>query len=191
MNHQGTQPLKTDRLFLRRFTLADADAMYRNWASDGAVTRYVFWETHPDVDATRAVLSMWVEQYAQEGVYNWAIERGGELIGSIGVVHCSTRDEWAEIGYVSGRAYWGQGIMTEALAAVLGFLFEKVGLHRVMLRHDVENVASGRVMVKNGLVREGTLRKEHRRKDGSWADLAVYGILCEEWDARAASKGEG
>lgn len=182
MNHQGTQPLLSPRLTLRRFTMDDVEAMYQNWASDDAVTQYLFWETHPDTEVTRAVLSTWVEQYEQAGYYNWAIALEGRVIGNIAVVRCSERDEWAEIGYVIGRAHWGQGIMTEALAAVLRFLFESVGLHRVMLRHDVENIGSGRVMVKNGLQYEGTLRGHHRRRDGTWADLAVYGILRAEWD---------
>lgn len=182
MKHLGTRILKTPRLTLRPFTMYDVNAMYENWASDPVVTQYLFWETHPDREVTRAVLDTWVKQYAQDGYYNWAIEAKGEgMIGNISVVACSDADEWAEIGYVIGRGQWGKGIMTEALARVLAFLFGEVGLHRACLMYDVENVGSGRVIIKNGLTYEGTMRKRHRRKDGSWADLAVYGILREEW----------
>ncbi len=182
MTNKGTQTLFSRRLTLRQFTVDDAQAMYDTWASDADVTKYLFWDVHPNVDATRILLGVWVEQYKMDGCYNWAIEYRGALIGNISVVTTSVRDEYAEIGYCVGRAYWGQGIMTEALARVLRFLFEEVGLHRIYLKHDEQNGASGRVMVKNGMVYEGTLRKQHRRRDGTWADLPLYGILREEWE---------
>ena len=182
----GTRTLETDRLTLRRYTVDDAAAMYINWASDGEVTKYLTWPTHPDSGVTRVVLETWVEQYAEDGFYNWGIVHDGVLIGNIAVVNASENDERAEIGYCIGRAWWGKGIMTEALRAVLDFLFGEVGLHRIVLRHDVDNTGSGRVMEKNGLVREGTLRDDHRRKDGSFGDMAVYGMLRQEWESRKA-----
>lgn len=193
--HQGTRSMETRRLWLRPFMPDDARDIFENWASDPEVTRYLFWETHPDMEVTRAVLSTWVEQYGQEGYYNWAIAvrdealgKPGAVIGNISVVSCSDRNSWAEIGYVIGRDYWSLGIMTEALAAVLRYLFETVGLHRVMLKHDILNVASGRVMIKNGMTKEGVLRGEHRRKDGTWADIVLYGMLRDEWMARRAQE---
>lgn len=181
MNHTGTQTINTERLVLRRFTLDDVGDVYTNWASDDLVTRYLHWETHPDQVVTREVLKMWIDSYKEEGFYNWAVTMNGMAIGNIAVVNCNYNDQWAEIGYALGRAYWGRGIMSEALHAVMGYLFETVGLHRIMLRHDTENIGSGRVMQKNGMTHEGILRKEHLRKDGTWADIAVYGILSEEW----------
>lgn len=182
----GTRTLETDRLTLRRYTVADAEAMYANWASDDVVTEYLTWPTHPDSEVTRVVLETWVEQYEEDGFYNWGIVYDGTVIGNIAVVNASENDERAEIGYCIGRAWWGKGIMTEALGAVMDFLFGEVGLHRIFLRYDVANIGSGRVMEKNGLTREGTLRDEHKRKDGSFGDMAVYGILRHEWEARKA-----
>lgn len=181
MTHKGTLPLTTERLLLRRFAIDDADAMYANWARDPEVSQYLFWDAHPDTQVTRAVLSAWVDSYEKERYYNWAIALGGEIIGSISVVDGSEANAWAEIGYCIGKAYWGRGIMTEALARVLAFLFEEVGLHRVWLKHDTRNIGSGRVMIKNGMTPEGVLRGHHRRKDGTWADLRVYGMLRDEW----------
>lgn len=70
--------------------------------------------------------------------------------------------------------------MTEALERVLAFLFDTVGFHRVMLCHDTANPASGRVMEKCGLRREGVFRGVKKRKDGSWMDVAYYAILAED-----------
>ena len=181
MKQLGTKALTTKRLVLRRYTMDDVDAIYTGWANDPEVTRFLHWPTHPDVDVTRAVLQTWVERYAEEGYYNWGIVLDGKVLGNIAVVGCNTADAWAEVGYALSRAYWGQGIMTEALERVIAFLFEEVGVHRVMLKHDVDNVGSGRVMEKNGLVKEGVLRQEHLRKDGTRGDIAIYAILADEW----------
>ncbi len=60
MIHCGTQRLETERLILRRFTSEDASAMYRNWASDDEVTKYLTWPTHSNVDVSKSVLESWV-----------------------------------------------------------------------------------------------------------------------------------
>lgn len=183
MKNLGTRTLKTNRLVLRQFTLEDVDAVYDNWASDDRVTRFLMWPTHPDKDVTRAVVETWVAQYEEPGVYIWGITCDGVLIGTISVVGGDVQSECAEVGYCLGYDWWGYGLMTEALHAVLAFLFDEVQMHRVFLRHDVQNVGSGQVMRKNGLVYEGTLREEYRRKDGTYADMAYYGMLRHEWAA--------
>jgi len=71
--------------------------------------------------------------------------------------------------------------MTEALKKVMSFLFVQVGFRRIILRHDVINPASGRVMQKAGLKAEGCHRQEIRRKDGSYADIIQYAALKDEW----------
>lgn len=186
MRHIGTQPIQTPRLLLRRYTLDDTDAMYDNWASDDRVTRTLTWPTHPDKGVTRVVLETWVGSYDQESYYHWGITVDGKLVGDIAVVNASWEDQNAEIGYCLGYDLWGQGYMTEALTGVLGFLFDRVGLHRVYLRHDSINGASGRVMAKSGLVHEATLREHRLHPDGTASDLEYYGILRREWEARRA-----
>ena len=71
--------------------------------------------------------------------------------------------------------------MTEALTAALEYLLHTVGFHRVQMRHDALNPASGRVMQKCGLQLEGTLRGFKRRQDGTWADIRLYAALAESW----------
>lgn len=71
MKHIGTKNIETERLILRRFTLDDADAMYRNWASDDEVTKYLIWSAHSSVDITKMVLADWVESYKNDDNYNW------------------------------------------------------------------------------------------------------------------------
>ena len=69
MNHIGTQYIETDRLILRRFELADAQAMFDNWAGDDEVTKYLTWPAHSDVSVSEQVLEDWVPQYAKADCY--------------------------------------------------------------------------------------------------------------------------
>jgi ribosomal-protein-alanine N-acetyltransferase len=91
----------------------------------------------------------------------------------------------AEVGYWIARASWGEGVASEAMAAVLHWAFTELELHRVFARHMATNPASGAVMRKNGLRHEGTLR-EHYWKLGRHHDFLVYGILRSEYFAARA-----
>ncbi len=178
MTHIGTQYIETERLILRRFELSDAPAMFANWASDGEVTKYLTWPTHADVSVTERILGEWVPQYEEDNCYRWAItvkKNGPEPIGSIDVCHWRGDGDVPEIGYCMGRRWWHMGIMTEALGAVIDFLFERVGVPRIVARHDVNNPHSGGVMRKCGMKFEGIQEKAHQNNQGV-IDTANYAI---------------
>ena len=170
--------METPRLILRRFQEGDGDYMYKNWASDSEVTKFLTWPTHPSVEVSRKINASWVENYEKPDYYQWAIvpKEMGEPIGSIAVVELNEKAESAEVGYALSRRYWGQGIMTEAFQAVIDFLFGEVGVLRIEAGHDPNNPASGAVQRKCGLKYEGTLRRSIRSNQGI-TDKAVYAIL--------------
>ena len=183
MNHIGTKVIETQRLILRPFTLEDAQPMFDNWASDSEVTKYVTWPAHGSVDITEMVMKDWVEGYANPDRYNWAItlkEKDNDPIGNISAVPVDDHTESVEIGYCMGRAWWGGGIMAEALKAVIDFFMAEVGTNRVYARHDTANPNSGRVMKKAGMTFEGVIRQSGRNNQGI-VDLAYYSILRSEW----------
>ncbi|MBQ7712715.1 MAG: GNAT family N-acetyltransferase [Clostridia bacterium] len=181
MNRIGTQRIETERLILRPFAMEDAEAMFRNWASDPLVTEYLTWEPHRTVEDTRGIISLWISEYEKGDFFNWAIELKGEAgpIGSIGVVSVDDRVDAAEIGYCMSRALWGRGLMSEALRAVIDYLFDKAGMNRVAARHDARNPKSGRVMRKAGMTYEGTLRQTGKSNAGI-CDLVYYAILSAD-----------
>lgn len=181
MNHQGTKRIETPRLILRRFTLEDAPAMYRNWASDPEVTKFLTWSAHADADVSRQVLGDWVKQYEQENFYQWAIvwKPSNEPVGSIGVVNLNEQARLVHIGYCIGTNWWHQGITSEALQAVMDFLFEEVGVNRIESRHDPRNPNSGAVMRKCGMKYEGTLRQSDWSNQGI-CDASWYALLAQE-----------
>ncbi len=187
LTHRGTQTIGTQRLSLRRFALSDAEPMFRHWANDPEVTRYMTWRPHGDIEVSKGVVNQWVNEYETKSVYNWAIglKELGEPIGGISVVNLDEANVCCEVGYCISKAYWGKGITTEALKAVINFLFSEVGMNRIVARHDTKNPASGRVMQKSGMLYEGTHRQEKLRNDGTtYCDLAVYTILKEDWQNR-------
>lgn len=192
MQQKGTAALDTCRLRLRRFTPEDAEAMYRNWASDPEVTRFLTWPTHPSVDVTKAVVQSWVEQYADPGVYQWAIvpHTVGEPIGSISVVAMEETAQEAEIGYCIGRPWWHQGYAREALHTVLEFLFQEVQVQQITARHDIQNPRSGTVMRHCGMQAAGILPHGGRNNRGI-VDVAVYRLQVQDWRAQRECQSHG
>lgn len=144
-----TDVLSTPRLVLRPFVPADGPAMFRVWAADERVTRYLRWTPHKDEAESLALARQWA---ADRQAHQWAIVRGcdGQLMGSIGVVPAEDDPALWEPGYCLGRDFWGKGYMTEALDAVVGHMFLTHGLDRLGCCHAAANPASGRVMEKVG-----------------------------------------
>ena len=179
--HKGTVPLHTERLLLRPLKVDDAEAMFMNWANDPEVTRYLMWHPHQSVEVTRTTLEKWQEEYLDASIYNWGIEYlpDNTIIGTISINDVDGTNHRAYIGYCIGQAWWGRGIVTEALRVVLDFGFREIGFQRLAAFHAVSNAASGRVMEKAGMQREGILRQYMLGKDGKYADCALWAAVRE------------
>lgn len=183
LTHKGTQTIETSRLILRRAVREDAEPMFRNWASDSDVTKFLTWPAHSNIAVSEIVIGSWLQEYEKKSYYQWMIvlKELGEPIGSISAVRQNDRTEEAEIGYCIGSRWWHGGIMTEALAAVIRYLFTQVGMNRISARHDPNNPHSGSVMRKCGMKYEGTTRASDRNNQGL-CDAAHYAILRSDWE---------
>lgn len=182
MTHIGTKILETPRLLLRPFTVEDAPAMYRNWACDPEVTKYLTWSPHGSEGDTKLFLNDQLVGYKDSTFYSWAIvlKSLGEPVGSISVVAQREPIGSIEIGYCIGRRWWHQGVTSEALAELVRFFFEEVGVNRIEAGHDIRNPNSGKVMEKCWLVREGVHRQAGRNSQGI-CDIARYAILRDDY----------
>ena len=183
MNKAGTQTIETPRLILRRFVIVDAEEIYSNWCCDYEVTKFLTWCPHQNVEVTKSILNEWIPMYENGDYFNWVMElkETGRIIGNISVVRIREDIESADIGYCMSRAYWGNGLMPEALKAVMDYLFDVVGINRIAASHDVNNPKSGRVMDKVGMKQEGILRQ---------AGLNIQGVCDEVWHAILRSDRE-
>ena len=175
--------LETPRLVLRRMTMADAEDIYA-YGRDPEVSRHVLWDAYRSVGEARAYLRYIQRQYRLNDPSSWGIElkATGRLIGTIGFMWWNKEYKSAEVGYSLARAYWNRGLMTEALRAVLHFGFTQMDLHRIEAQHELENPASGRVMEKVGMKKEGVLRERLWNK-GRYVDVALYSVLRKEFRA--------
>ncbi len=169
--------LQCERLVLRAFTLADAPEVER-LAGDREVAATTLRIPHPYPPGAAAE---WIGRHGQacaddDGV-TWAVCRRADeaFLGAVGLV-LAPAHEHAELGYWIGVPYWGEGYCTEAARAVVRYAFETRGLHRVYAHVMKGNPASGRVLEKIGMRREGEF-PEHIRKDGRFVDLVHYGML--------------
>ena len=182
MRHTGTQTIKTARLTLRKIEQDDAEMMFRNWSSDDEVSRYMRWSTHKNVEETRAIIQNWFDGYIENNRYHWGIcLENGEMIGSVGVMMTAESDFRAELGYCVGRKWWGQGYTSEAVKAVIDYMFANTDIERIEAYHSVNNPVSGRVMAKAGMRREGFARNKYKNRDG-FQDCDLYGIVRDEWE---------
>ena len=176
-----TPTLRAERLTLRPFADADADALFALHSSD-SVLRY--WDSPPWSERSRAQRFIAVSrQLEQDGTgARVAMERGsdGTFLGWCGLVRWNPDHRSAALGYCLDQAAWGQGYATEAADALLQWAFDTLDLNRVQAETDTRNVASARVLEKLGFVREGTLR-EDCVVNGEVSDSWVFGLLRREW----------
>jgi len=182
MTHKGTVTLETERLILRQFVAADAEAMFNNWVNDVDVTKYLTWQPHGSIDLTRKISLSDISKYDNLSHYQWAIvlKTLNEPIGGINVVEIDETCKCFGVAYRIGKAWWHQGFASESLSAVIKFLFEQVGANRIAARYDTRNPNSGKVMLKCGMSYEGTLRQSGYNNQGIY-DAACYAILAENY----------
>ena len=180
-NYRYMPDLETDRLRLRKLTMRDAADVFR-YSRDPEVARHVLWDAHRTIGDSRAYLRYMLRKYRNHEPASWGIEyrETGRIIGTIGFMWIQEDNSATEIGYSLAREYWNQGLMTEALAAVIRFSFRRLNLNRVEAQHETTNPASGAVMRKCGMLKEGTLRSRLFNK-GRYVDVDLYAILRKDY----------
>ena len=154
ITHKGTQIIKTERLLLRKIHSEDAEMVYK-WMSDSKACKYECWSPHQSVDFTRGYIVEVFGEYKSELTYQWGIQLGKELIGSVSIVNVNDYHQKALLGYCLRKEYWSKGYMTEAVKAVLHYMLFDIGINRIEATHSINNIASGRVLEKVGMILEG------------------------------------
>ena len=181
--------LETEHLLLRPFRLSDAPDVQR-LAGAKEIASTTLNIPHPyEEGMAEEWISAHQERFEQGRLVNFAItlRSDGALIGAIGL-GIDKEHERGQLGYWIAVPYWNRGHCTEAARAVVRYGFEVLKLNRICSMHFARNPASGRVMQKIGMSREGCLR-QHVKKRDQFEDLVYYGILREEYEpARAGAQ---
>ncbi len=173
--------LETDRLILRPLTPDDAPTVAR-LAGRREIAHTTISIPHP---YSEAQAQEWIASHTgssgtkKEIVFGITAKDAGRLIGAVGLREIDTEHSQAEMGFWIEVDSWGKGYATEAARAVVGFAFERLKLNRVYAHHMVRNPASGRVLEKVGMKREGLLR-QRVRKWGVFEDVVLLAILHDD-----------
>ena len=170
--------LRTERLLLRPLEFGDVDDVF-SYASDPEMARYLALpQPYTRDDAVQYIARQVLNEWSTQPTF--AIVFEGNVVGAISL-RVDELHQKAEVGYALARAHWGMGLTLEAAMAVVGWAFERYGLHRFGARADSRNRRSWRVMEKLGMTREGVLRGNTKLRD-EHVDEVYYGVLREEWE---------
>ena len=181
----GTFPiLETPRLTLRELTQSDAEGVFAI-RSDFEVTRYNTGLAYERLDQARDIIQAIRTGYSDGIELRWGItfKDNPLVIGMCGFNYWVRHDRRASIGYDLARAYWGKGLMTEAVRAMVKFGFEQMNLNRIEADADGRNPASARVLEKVGFKHEG-VQQEQFYENGSFYNLHLFALLRREYLAR-------
>ena len=173
--------LTTNRLHLRQIQPTDAEALFAI-RSDQEVMEFYGQEPHQTLEDTHALIQRLQAFYDRREAILWGITLKGEdsVIGSCTFFSFGPDFHYAETGYELHRAYWRQGIMTEAMSAILTYGFTELGLHRIEADVAPENTRSKSLLLKLGFTYEGNWRQRFFFR-GHFEDEHYFGLLKDEW----------
>ncbi len=188
--YDAFRPIVTERLRIRKLTMHDAEDIFAI-SRNPEVSKTVLWSTHRTIFDSRAMLRSVLRSYRIDEPASFAIElkETGRVIGTIGFITVDYDNSCGEIGYSLKYECWNRGFMTEALSAMLDFGFNKLYLNRIEGMFDVTNPASGRVMEKCGMKKEGILRRKFYNK-GKFIDVEMWSILSDEFSEKKQENRE-
>jgi len=177
-------PIESERLLVRPVAESDLPALLEVNSSEEvtALLPYARWESMTDAEA-------WLKRMKGIQATGLALQfvvvskSTGTAIGTCLLFRFEEGSARAELGYVLGRAHWGQGFMQEALEALVGCCFGSLGLRRLEAEVDIRNRSSARLLQRLGFTKEGLLRQRWVAK-GEAKDVEMYGLLRSEWPHR-------
>jgi ribosomal-protein-alanine N-acetyltransferase len=177
----GFADLKTERLYLRKFTRDDAGFVLKHF-SDPAVCEYLVDEDPLNDPAQALALIEWYLDPRRDNANRWVLtlDTNQAAIGTCGYHVWSRRNRSAEIGYDLAPEFRRQGFMNEALRAAIGYGFETMDLNRIQAFVHVKNGPSLRVLSKLGFKVEGIIRDKYLCQ-GRYHDHFCLSLLKREW----------
>ncbi|WP_028545308.1 GNAT family N-acetyltransferase [Paenibacillus taiwanensis] len=169
--------LQTDRLWLRALRADDAEDLFRYFSQD-QVTEFYDLDSFTNCEQARELILSWGNRFEQQEGIRWGITLKGDdrVIGTCGYHNWSKEHFKAEVGYELHPDYWRQGIMSEAVHAIIQYGFEQLELHRIEAFIDPMNEASRKLLTKVGMQEEGLLRAYFFEK-GKFVDASLFAIL--------------
>jgi RimJ/RimL family protein N-acetyltransferase len=182
-----TPIIETERLALTALMPADTDEiraiMDDQLVSDNTLTlQYPYTRDHAIAFIERIRSGI---ESGTEVCFSIRLRDSKTLVGTIGQT-LTTIHQRAELGYIVGKDFRGNGYATEACRGFLGYSFGVLGLHKVTAAWYTDNPASGRILEKLGFANEGIVR-EHFFRGGRWRDSVTMGLLRQDYEDQQQS----
>ena len=176
--------LETGRLALRELRSGDAGSLF-TVLGDEEVTEFYDDEVFRDVSQASEQIEAWAAGFRERRCVRWGITQweNGDIIGTCGYYGFHTWHKRVGIGYDLAQSFWRQGIMTEALGAIIEFGFKRIGLNRIEAVVMLENEGSVKLLEGLGFHQEGVLREYENWGDKGCVDLMMFSLLrhdCEK-----------
>ncbi len=171
--------IETERLILKSLTREHIDFIFQHFGRD-ETNEYSGFDNLATVEEAYDLFDKYIAPTPTRFRLGVALKETAELIGTLGYYNWSKKDCRAEIGCDLAKPYWGQGIMTEALRALIRFGFEGMRLNRIEATTNSRNKRAIGLIERIGFQKEGVLRRKHYYK-GQFHDDVVYSLLREEW----------
>ncbi len=173
--------IETQRLTLREMVPEDAEAVFRIF-SDVEVMRYYDIPAFTGIEEAQSLIVRQHQRFEQKERFRWgiALKSNNSIIGTGGYVDWNKHWYCGELGYDLARIYWRQGVMSEAVLAMIDFGFTSMELNRIEAEVMPENSASTGLLRKIGFREEG-IRREYGFWDGAFHDLALFSLLRREY----------
>ena len=177
INFHPFQNLETERLMLRRISNDDVNEVL-SLRGNPETMKFIPKPLAKTKEDALAHIALIEEKIVNNTGINWGITIKGnsKLIGVIGHYRIQPENHRAEIGYMILPEYSGKGITTEAIKVVIAYGFEQMNLHSIEAIIDPQNIASERVLQKNGFVKEAHIL-ENELWDGKFWDTVIYSLL--------------
>lgn len=182
LTYQDFPVLETERMILRAPRVADGPVLLPIY-SDPEVMAYTGRSPLERMEEMEQWLSMLARGYCEDKGIRWhmVFKENGELIGDLGFHHYEPAYFLCELGYRLSKHYWRQGLMSEALRAVLAHGFSRMDFNRIQALVDVRNQRSAGFLLRNGFTLEGVLR-DYEYNHGVFEDLIMFSMLKREWE---------
>ena len=176
--------IKTGCLICRQITTDDAQILHQYW-SDTDVTKYFSLEPFKTVEETLDMIALLNSMPENNQGIRWAITRAkdGKVLGTCGFHNQKPEHFRAEIGYELGKAYWGKGIIDEAIAGILDYGFTCKDYNRIEAFVNYGNDKSTRLLERMGFKLDGMLR-EYEFNRGKFDNQYCYSLLKSEWQSK-------
>jgi len=178
--------LEGELVRLRPLQESDAAELWAATGNDADLWKWI-WSVEPipqSVEEMRQLIASMCARDAQGKRHTFAVvlKSSGQVIGSTSYLNRNDEEKSLEIGSTFyGESARRTGVNTECKYLLLRHAFESIGCQRVLIKADINNASSLAAIARIGAKREGVIRHDRKRRDGSWRDAVYFSVIAPEW----------